>query len=205
MNRFVGETFGICWIAAIKRKKTLAYFENCSARERHANVNNKPSPVLRKREPLFEGATRTEEELWHERDNVVLARRDAVAGPLIRSIHRRMIQVHESVAGVHPRTSLGDPPQFGDESVDDGSRAPAAVEMLALLLFRLTSGDARFRLQQFVVVVEERIDGLRPGGGGSGRVVDVVQLTLAVTGGHLRVGCEGDRAAVRVLLAFAAE
>jgi hypothetical protein len=28
---FVGETPGICWIQAVKRKKILAYFENCSA------------------------------------------------------------------------------------------------------------------------------------------------------------------------------
>jgi hypothetical protein len=27
---FVGETPGICWMQAVKRKKRLAYFENCS-------------------------------------------------------------------------------------------------------------------------------------------------------------------------------
>lgn len=170
---------------------------------------NEKQPRLEKER----AGARTEEELWHKRDDIVLARRDAVARPFIRRVHRRMVQVHEAVAGVHPRASLCDPPQFGDDSVDGGSRAPDAaaaprVEVFALL-FRLTSGDARFRLQQFVVVVEKRVDG-RPGGGGGGgrsriRVVDVVQLTLAVTGGHLRVGREGDRAAVRVLLAFAAE
>jgi hypothetical protein len=28
---FVGETPGICWMQAVKRKKRFAYFENCSA------------------------------------------------------------------------------------------------------------------------------------------------------------------------------
>jgi hypothetical protein len=27
---FVGETLGICWMHAVKRKKMLAYLENCS-------------------------------------------------------------------------------------------------------------------------------------------------------------------------------
>jgi hypothetical protein len=32
--RLVGETLGICWMHAVKRKNTLAYLENCSAGER---------------------------------------------------------------------------------------------------------------------------------------------------------------------------
>lgn len=42
VHRFVGETFGICWMHAVKRKKTLAYFENCSVQREALSARMQP-------------------------------------------------------------------------------------------------------------------------------------------------------------------
>lgn len=93
-----------------------------------------------------------------------------------------MVQVDQPVALVHARSALKHPLDLGDEVVERAARIQLA------LLFRLPRRDARFRLQELVVVVEHvlRRRGRRW----------LADLALSVPGGGLGVGGEGHCAGI---------